>query len=241
MFRRLSSPAGIVPLPVLQSSPIHWGCSSNLTSLIPISFYRRWRKLSSPSSEQELFALLPNHHSHRWNSNISTIAAEVVDPRRKHIQKLVSAGFEPEKATSLLHILERLAEVKAKEIKKSYLTKDEYDSILKAYNSGIDRFFIENQSVQKHSDESVQEGYANLIQRSSALNASIIEEIKNYESGIQLDINLEKKKQQEFVSKLDDQASDIEKYMKSSIENVRQKLTGLEQNGKYAIFGKPSN
>lgn len=223
---------------LLQQQPSSLGHVNTTTSrahMVAFSSSLKGHKLIS----RPFASLLLDRSRRCWGSSATSITATgVVDQQDGRLQALISAGFKSVDAKYLLNTLERLSEAKAKEIRESYLTKDEYNSILKAYNSGIDRFFIENQSVQKNSDESVQEGYSNLIQRSSALNSSIIEEIKSYESGIQLDINLEKKKQQEFVSKLNAQASNIDKYMTTSVENVRQKLTGLEQSGKYAVFGK---
>lgn len=155
----------------------------------------------------------------------------------KSIQRLVGAGFSKEQSLKMVESLDRIAQQKASELEKYYLTATEYDAITKVYNSGVERFFIESQSIQKAHDESVRSSYANLSQSTANVNSAIFEETKGLESGVQLDINLEKKKTAEGLATISDKASHVDKYLESKVKAVKSDLTLLEKNAKFSLLG----
>ena len=124
------------------------------------------------------------------------------------------------------------------EILSYYLSYKEYSEILKAYHIGIEKFQADSINIQKSHYENVKSSYSNLSNATKAVSDSIMEEIKGLESGLQLDINLEKKKSGEAFKSIIESGKSVNTYMKSKLEAVQNDLKAVDKHAKMAIIGK---
>ena len=192
---------------------------------------------SLPSDEQE--QVVPSHATINGSPSLASLnATPEPDWLTPHHQRLVASGFDPVTAHLLLQHVNRICEAKTKEILDYYLTNQEYEAIQKVYHVGVEKFQLESMNVQKSSFESIKNNYANLASSIQTVNDSTMEEIKGFESGLQLDINLDKKKSSEALKSVNETSKQAQDYLKSKLSEVEKDLDAVDRHAKRAILGK---
>jgi Protein of unknown function (DUF1640) len=171
----------------------------------------------------------------------ATSSSEPIIPEKhvhyKECKKLVDAGFSPTLSLRLVEMVDSIAHQKANELNSFYLTLNEYDMILKVYHNGIEKFFTDSQTIQKSHFESVRNSYAHLSTSTASVHELIMEEIKGLESGMLLDMNLEKKKTNEALNTVNELSARSDGYMKKKMDDVKSDLTFVEKHARTAIIG----
>ena len=159
------------------------------------------------------------------------------DPYYQNYVTLMDAGFSPELSKLLILNFDKIARDRVNELTNYYLAKQEYDSILKIYHSGTDRFHADSMAIQKGHFENVRQHYDQLKETFESVRGGIMEQVKALESGLQLDINLEKKKVAESTKVLMTLADEAEKDTYEKLNQVLIAITRIGQQSTLLMTG----
>lgn len=151
--------------------------------------------------------------------------------------RLIKAGFSQETSMGILTNLDKIATEKAGELSSFYLSLNEYDEILKMYHHHIERFHHDSQTIQSTHHDSERASYSALSDNVQQVSEVVMEEIKALESGLQLDVSLEKKKTDESLKNILDDANEADVYMKNKLQGVQNDLKSVETHARSAIVG----
>jgi hypothetical protein len=152
-------------------------------------------------------------------------------------ERLVKAGFSASTASVLTTSLDRIATEKIKELSRFYLSTQEYEEILNMYHHHIERFHHDSQAIQSTHHEAERASYHTLSSNIQNASDAVMEEIKGLESGLQLDVSLEKKKIDEALKGITDTAKEADAYMKNKLQGVKEDLKSVESHARTAILG----
>jgi hypothetical protein len=168
------------------------------------------------------------------NTSNDTVTASMY--QESH-DKLIQAGLSSRTAMVLINSLDKIATEKIKELCRFYLSSKEYEEILNMYHHHIERFHHDSQTIQSTHHEAERESYKTLSSNVQNVSDAVMEEIKALESGLQLDVSLERKKTDEALKGIMDTAKESEAYMKTKLQGVQNDLKSVETHARTAIIG----
>lgn len=160
------------------------------------------------------------------------------DPYAASLQRLTAAGISLELAKKIIASVDEIAKDQVAQLSKFYLTREEYERLLQIYHSGIDRFYADSTAIQRGHFESVRKQYDILSEQTvENVNAGIIDQVKALESGLQLDINLEKKKIGESLKLIQSLAEKAEQETQTKLHQVLFNITNIGKQATLVIAG----
>lgn len=175
--------------------------------------------------------------THRYSSSTSIEPFKIQAIYSDSYDRLIKSGFSQETAIGILTSLDKIATDKASELSNFYLSLNEYDEILKMYHHHIERFHHDSQTIQSTHHDSERGSYSALSTNVQHVSEMVMEEIKALESGLQLDVSLEKKKTDESLKNILDSANEADVYMKNKLQGVQNDLKSVETHARSAIVG----
>jgi hypothetical protein len=212
-----------------------------LFPLCPKSFHlRHFRRLSTIGAESFKISASDDSVASKGGTTMESkkILFTAEDPYYANYLNLIESGFSPELSKRLILNFDRIARDRVNELTNYYLSRQEYESILKIYHAGIDRFHSDSVSIQKGHFESVRKQYDQLSQTFESVRAGIMEQVKGLESGLQLDISLEKKKVSESTKSMMGLAEEAERDTHFKLNQVLTAIRRIGQQSTLLMAGK---
>lgn len=158
-------------------------------------------------------------------------------PNEGYIKRLVSVGISEAESKAIVEQLEQIADEQARCLSNSFLIKPEYEKSFSYYHSNMIKFKELSDLTEKLHFDSCQNDYSALAIEMGKVEAAVKEEGKKVESGIQLDINLEKKRAKEGLLMLEDKSKDSNEYQGNKIGIIQKDLNDLGKHAGVAIGG----
>lgn len=117
-----------------------------------------------------------------------------------------------------------------------YLSGRDYFHLMKKYEDSINSFRQTIFTNQQDLIQSIRQDYTSLDQEIGQTQHSLLNDTKQLESGIQLDLNMEVKRRHEAREEIDRKAESLAAYANEQLERVQEDLAAVSKQARSAII-----